>query len=509
MNLELWLSNLWFYSLQTGILILVGGLLAWLLRLRAPGTLYFYWRLLMVFCLLLVFQPRAPIPTPDPASIPSVVELVPNTTQSTPIEGYAAASLYPWMGALLVTGILLRLIWLGFGFYRLHRLKRKTAHHSLPEHLQLLEEDMGISAQYRVSAEVAGPVTFGWLRPVIILPESFGQLGEDMQRAVVCHELLHVRRRDWLWNSVDELVRTLFWFHPAYHWLIRRVQMTREHVVDEQAVTLLGSRKTYLSSLLEIAKRASRTYSLPAPLFLEECQLNRRVRLLLQLHEVKSSKTRTALSLASCFVLLAVTGWWSLSALPLSQPPAARPTQFRTVVEEPVPIPVAGNVMANKLLHRDEPEYPLVAKVAGVGGVVVLRVLIDKNGAMQEATVVQGHPALRAAAVESMKNWRWEPAKVDGKAVPARTMVTFNFVLRSGTEAGGLLLRLEASGILRERETALDEERILQRTGNVGNVVVIEPDHDVPGTLILDTVERLKQAGIDRVFVLGTSPMEF
>ena len=88
-------------------------------------------------------------------------------------------------------------------------------------------------------------------------------------------------------------------------------------------------------------------------------------------------------------------------------------------------------------------------------------------------------------------------------------MVTFNFVLRSGTEAGGLLLRLEASGILRERETALDEERILQRTGNVGNVVVIEPDHDVPGTLILDTVERLKQAGIDRVFVLGTSPMEF
>ena len=509
MSLELWLSNLWFYSLQTGILILVGGLLAWLLRLRAPGTLYFYWRLLMVFCLLLVFQPRAPIPTPDPASIPSVVELVPNTTQSTPIEGYTAASLYPWMGALLVTGILLRLIWLGFGFYRLHRLKRKTAHHSLPEHLQLLEEDMGISAQYRVSAEVAGPVTFGWLRPVIILPESFGQLGEDMQRAVVCHELLHVRRRDWLWNSVDELVRTLFWFHPAYHWLIRRVQMTREHVVDEQAVTLLGSRKTYLSSLLEIAKRASRTYSLPAPLFLEECQLNRRVRLLLQLHEVKSSKTRTALSLASCFVLLAVTGWWSLSALPLSQPPAARPTQFRTVVEEPVPIPVAGNVMANKLLHRDEPEYPLVAKVAGVEGVVVLRVLIDKNGAMQEATVVQGHPALRAAAVESMKNWRWEPAKVDGKAVPARTMVTFNFVLRSGTEAGGLLLRLEASGILRERETALDEERILQRTGNVGNVVVIEPDHDVPGTLILDTVERLKQAGIDRVFVLGTSPMEF
>ena len=509
MSLELWLSNLWFYSLQTGILILVGGLLAWLLRLRAPGTLYVYWRLLMVFCLLLVFQPRAPIPMADPASIPSVAELVPNTTPSTAVEGNTAASLYPWLGALLVTGILLRLIWLGFGFYRLHRLRRSTRRQSLPEHLQLLEKDMGISALYFVSAEVAGPVTFGWLRPVIILPETFGQLGEDMQRAVVCHELLHVKRRDWLWNTVDELVRTLFWFHPAYHWLIRRVQMTREHVVDEQAVTLLGSRKTYLHSLVEIAKRAGRTHSLPAPLFLEECQLSSRVRMLLQLRDVKSSKTRTAFSLASCFGLLAVTGWCSLSALPLSQPPAARLPQFGTVVEEPVPIPVAGNVMARKLLHRDEPEYPLVAKVAGVEGVVVLRVLIDKSGAMQEATVVQGHPALRAAALESVKNWRWEPTKIDGRAVPARTTLAFNFVLRSGTQAGGLLLRLDASGILRERETPLAEERILQRTANVGNVVVIEPDHDVPGTLIMDTVERLKQVGIDRVFVLGTSPMEF
>ena len=37
MSLEIWLSNLWFYSLQTGILILVGGLLAWIFRLREPG----------------------------------------------------------------------------------------------------------------------------------------------------------------------------------------------------------------------------------------------------------------------------------------------------------------------------------------------------------------------------------------------------------------------------------------------------------------------------------------
>ena len=44
MSLELWMSNLWFYSLQTGILILVGGLLPWIFRLRTPGILLrFIW----------------------------------------------------------------------------------------------------------------------------------------------------------------------------------------------------------------------------------------------------------------------------------------------------------------------------------------------------------------------------------------------------------------------------------------------------------------------------------
>ena len=195
--------------------------------------------------------------------------------------------------------------------------------------------------------------------------------------------------------------------------------------------------------------------------------------------------------------------------MPLARPSVARLPQVEPVVKEPVPIPVEGHVMAGKLLYQDEPEYPLVAKVAGVEGMVVLRVLIDRSGAMQEAKVVQGHPALRAAAVESLKTWRWEPIKVDGEAVPASTIVAFNFVLKPGAQAPGLLLRIDTTGNLWDGQILLDEERLLQRVRDVENVVVIEPDHDVPGALIMDMVEHHKRAGIDRVFVLGTSPMEF
>ena len=517
MSLEMWMSNLWFYSLQTGILILVGGLLPWIFRLRAPGILHLYWRLLMVACLLLVLQPLAPITVPEQISVPSVEELVATANPSPGGQNSTPANLYPWLGALLVTGILLRLIWLGVGFYRLHRLQRRTTRQSLPPHLQALEEEVGVSADYRMSGEVVGPVTFGWLRPMIILPESFVQLEQGMQRAVICHELLHVKRRDWLWNTVDELVRTLFWFHPAFHWLMRRIQLTREQVVDEQVVHLLGSRKTYLHSLVEIAKRASQTVALPAPLFLEECQLRNRVRLLLQLPGRRRSKMKTALSLASCIGLLVVTGWWSLSALPLARPSVARLSQAEPgvvqqvppAVEGPIPISVAGNVMAEKLLHRDGPEYPLVAKIARVEGVVVLRVLIDRSGAMQEAKVVQGHPVLRDAALESLKSWRWEPFRVDGEAVTASTTVTFNFVLKQGARKPGLWLRIDGSGSLWDGEQKLSVELILRRAREVGNAVVIQPNPDVPGTLLMDTVEYLKQSGLDHVFVPGAGPMEF
>ena len=75
MSLELSLSNLWFYSLQTGILILAAGLLVRFLRLREPRSLYLFWRVLLAVCLLLGFQPGVPDPLSDPVPVPLAEEL--------------------------------------------------------------------------------------------------------------------------------------------------------------------------------------------------------------------------------------------------------------------------------------------------------------------------------------------------------------------------------------------------------------------------------------------------
>ncbi len=424
MSLELSLSNLWFYSLQTGILILAAGLLVRFLRLREPRSLYLFWRVLLAVCLLLGFQPGVPDPLSDPVPVPLAEELTLPVSPVTVSGTDQAADVFPVLGVLFLAGILLRLIWLGTGFYRLHRLRRRTRRLVLPPHLQPLTGEMRVSTRFRVSSEVTGPITFGWFRPVIVFPDSFDELEPAMQKAVACHELLHVKRGDWFWNAFEELVRTVFWFHPGFYWLIGQIQLTREQVVDEQAVALLGSRKTYLHSLVEIARWKTSAASMPAPLFLRECQFSRRVRHLLQLREVRMSKTKSTVFWSVCVALLMASGWWILAALPLTATPSVRMPQEEPAAGEPVR--VGSRVMANKLVHQVDPEIPGHAGSSRPLAQFILSIVIDGNGEVQRVEILQGdkaHPPSNSAVPDAVRQWRYEPFLLDGKPVPVRTTV--------------------------------------------------------------------------------------
>ena len=93
--------------------------------------------------------------------------------------------------------------------------------------------------------------------------------------------------------------------------------------------------------------------------------------------------------------------------------------------------PVAEEVAAARLIHRVEPEYPLAARAAGVQGPVVLAAQISPEGMVQQLSVVKGDPALAPAAVEAVKQWRYQPFMVDGRPVGMRTNVTVRFSLSS------------------------------------------------------------------------------
>jgi beta-lactamase regulating signal transducer with metallopeptidase domain len=94
------------------------------------------------------------------------------------------------------------------------------------------------------------PAVVGWLRPIVLLPvTALIGLSEDQLRAVIAHELAHIRRLDCVANFLQALVEALLFYHPAVWWLGRRIRTEREHCCDEIAISLYDNRLEYARAL--------------------------------------------------------------------------------------------------------------------------------------------------------------------------------------------------------------------------------------------------------------------
>jgi TonB family protein len=93
------------------------------------------------------------------------------------------------------------------------------------------------------------------------------------------------------------------------------------------------------------------------------------------------------------------------------------------------PVTVGGRVKEPKLISSARPVYPLVAKQAHVEGDVVIDTLLDKDGNVAHFKVVSGPGALREAAVDALRRWKFEPTLLDGQPVEIEMFVTIKFRL--------------------------------------------------------------------------------
>jgi TonB family protein len=149
---------------------------------------------------------------------------------------------------------------------------------------------------------------------VILVPERLLSMPADERRAVACHELLHVRRRDWVWILVEEHARAVFWFHPGVWWLLEQIQISREQLIDRLVVDRLSSKRAYMSALLSFADGGAVSSSTA---FLRRHQLRARLRLLSQ----ESPMSRTPLAwTAAALMLVTVAAAGAARAIPLDLP---------------------------------------------------------------------------------------------------------------------------------------------------------------------------------------------
>lgn len=439
---ELALANLAAWSLQVGVLAIACAAIGRFFPLERPGArLALGQGLLALAVALPLLQPWRVMSAAVSGSLsPGGAASVGAATAGSPAPDRAVAAWPAALGLVLALGATVCLARLGVALARLRRLARSARPLEPLPWLRALRDEVAPRARFAVSTGVGTPASFGLRRPLVLLPPGFQATTRERQAAIALHELLHVRRRDWPVLVLEELLAAALFFHPAIHWLVGRVRLAREQCVDAAVVRRLGGRDAYLESLVEAA-RARAAAPLPAAPFLRESHLRERVELLLK--EAPMSAARTLRNAVVTAILLLVALALTASALPLQAKPAPGAGAAQAADAEPTSMP--------KLIHRVNPVYPPDAKTEGVQGIFLLDLVIGEDGTIQDAAVavsaptferleairsakgtkaaLEGDARLAAAALEAVRQWRYEPVVKGGKPVEVKATVTVNFKL--------------------------------------------------------------------------------
>ena len=90
---------------------------------------------------------------------------------------------------------------------------------------------------------------------------------------------------------------------------------------------------------------------------------------------------------------------------------------------------VGGNVVAAKVVSRVTPVYPTEARMQHISGTVRMHAIIAKDGSIKNLEVISGHPTLVDAALEAVRQWRYQPTMIEGQPVEIDTTIDVIFAL--------------------------------------------------------------------------------
>jgi TonB family protein len=219
----------------------------------------------------------------------------------------ARAPLVIWMA-----GAALSVLMLVVGLARLRAIGRAAARVVDPRRLDLLDALARAAGVRRPvvllqSADSALLVTWGVGRPKIVLPLAARDWDDERWRIVLCHEVAHIARGDWLVQIFARAVLALNWFNPIMWLACRRLQRESEHACDDAVLNAGVDATDYASHLVELARTLTRPRAvLTAPAMARPSTLEGRVAAMLNARLDRRPLTASA-RIATATALMAVT----------------------------------------------------------------------------------------------------------------------------------------------------------------------------------------------------------
>lgn len=372
-------------------------------------------------------------PVPDHAALSDTVVqqswLTALASPSTSSASVSRARFGPTTWVLLIwsVGSAVRVGWLSLGMWRLRTLRRGSTDVddcALSQARRLVRVDVSC----RRSDRVGRPVAFGLRRAVVLVPPGLAELTAAHRQAVWTHELLHIARGDVRAAAAEETLKVVLWWQPAVWLITAQARLAREQVVDAATVALTGAKRPYLEVLLWYATSAQERVPRPTLAFFTRRQLLTRIASLTS--EVHMSRTRLVATVAGVTTVFSISALALAAVAPLPQLPASidpgRPGALEQVAVQPsLDMPPPRRTVAT------EAEWPSEAQAAGLAARYRVHLVVDADGAVTEARVVEqnggstrpsaeggtplagdgvaAHVAMRRAAVAAARQWQFDP----------------------------------------------------------------------------------------------------
>lgn len=366
--------------------------LAWLttalLRRSSADVRGRIWRTALAATALLFI----PLPVPEPLRISSTALADAAGTSN------GAATALPILLTIWMIGLALVLGRLGISLVVLTRLTHSAA------------AFRGLDV--RVSSALMTPVTWGVLRPVILVPTYVLDWPAEKYAAMARHERAHIDRQDWLWQTFAECVTAVLWFHPLVWLAAARLRSEAEQAADDRVLADGTGASSYAQQLLDIARRLKQHPPHAAvAMTWRPRALESRIAAILDPSRARTgagTRARLTLMLTAACLLLVLAACQSARIYKVAQ------------VQTPP-----------KVVSKMEPNYTDDARNAKIQGPVVLSVIVDAQGRAEKIRVTKSlDKGLDQQAVGAIEKWRFAPGIKDGKPVRVAATIEVNFHLR-------------------------------------------------------------------------------
>ena len=468
MTAELLAQNLVAHWMQAAGVAGAAWLAVSVLRLREPGFLLKYWQAVLLVLLLAPWvQPWQPAAATPAHGLP----LAEPGRESAGVAGVSVAGSvvalpakrwhvdpWAWVLGLLAAGAVFRLARLGLGLVRLGRLARSAYRIAPPAPAREFVARFRTSATFIRPPDVRMPCSFGLFRPIVVLPAVFDRLEPAFQRGIVCHELLHVARRDFAAAVAEEVAAAFLWFHP-WAWLIRtRIRLHREQVVDAAVVCHTGDRRAYVRCLIALAGHPLALP--PAPAMLRPTELRTRTDTLLENDRAMSGRVAAALAIGLGAALAAAV-WAAAVTVPLSA--AATPAPGVAAARGPAPQSTrAGRPTTPVTITFAAARWPVPQATRSDRPATPVTISLFAAARRPEPAPGAGQPATSAGGRRAPRSTRADPESRRDTVFLGLQQGLASIADRSGNDATAGALRQHVTG-LQDRLAELTERQAGQR----------------------------------------------